>query len=320
MHTLVTGGTGFIGSHLVDRLLQHGDTPIVVLDNLHRGSWGKLAAHQNNSRLRLVNGDIRDAGLVRDLSSGADTIFHLAAQSNVMGAVSDISYSFETNVAGTLNVLEAARAAGVRRVLFSSSREVYGEVEHLPVAEDQPLAAKNAYGASKAAGELYCRVFGATYGLEVAVLRLANVYGPRDSGRVIPLWLDAVAAGQNLTVYGGQQVIDFVWVEQVVEALVRAAAAPVAGRAINIGSGQGTPILALAERIIALAGATVALDRQPARSVEVPRFVADVTLMQTLLGIEPPVDPLFALERLWREQNNREGPGEGSALPSIPPQ
>jgi nucleoside-diphosphate-sugar epimerase len=301
MHILVTGGAGFIGSHLVDRLMHDGDAPLVVLDNGHRGSWKKLAAHHNNPRVRMVTGDIRDRALLREVSAGADTIYHLAAQSNVMGAVSDISYSFETNVAGTFNVLEAARAAGVRRVVFSSSREVYGEVEHLPVAEDQPLAAKNAYGASKATGEMYCRVFGATYGLEVAVLRLANVYGPRDSGRVIPLWLDAVAAGRDLTVYGGQQVIDFVWVEQVVEALVRAAAAPVAGRAINIGSGQGTPIMALAERIIALAGATVALDRQPARSVEVPRFVADVSLMRALLGIEPPDDPLFALDRLWRE-------------------
>jgi UDP-glucose 4-epimerase len=305
---IITGGAGFIGSHLVDRLVRDGAGQLIVIDNLHRGSWEKLAAHRRNPLVQFVEGDIRDAALLRETIAGADTVYHLAAQSNVMGAVSDISYSFETNVAGTFNVLQAARAAGVRRVVFTSSREVYGEVETLPVAEDHPLNAKNAYGASKAAGELYCRVFGASYGLETAVLRLANVYGPRDSGRVIPLWLDALAEGRDLTVYGGEQVIDFVWVDQVVEALVRAAAAPVAGRPINVGSGQGTPILQLAERLIALAGAEARLDRQPARSVEVPRFTADISLMRELLGVKPPADPLFGLPQLWQARRQEVQP------------
>jgi nucleoside-diphosphate-sugar epimerase len=301
MKVIVTGGAGFIGSHLVDRLARDG-AEIVVIDNFHRGRPEHLAGQRGNPALRLVEGDIRDAGLLAEQFAGADTVYHLAAQSNVMGAVSDVSYSFETNVAGTFNVLQAARARDVRRVVFTSSREVYGEVASLPVSEERPLNAKNAYGASKAAGELYCRVFQSTYGQQIAVLRLANVYGPRDSGRVIPLWLAAAAAGEELTVFGGGQVIDFVWVDQVVEALVRAAAIDLDGAPINVGSGAGTPILDLAERVLGLAGGRSKLERRPARSVEVAQFQADVSRMRSLLGLEPPADPLFGLERLWREQ------------------
>ena len=120
---------------------------------------------------------------------GADVVFHLAAQSNVMGAVDDPDYSVTTNVIGTYNVLRAAAEAGVRRVVFTSSREVYGDPAVLPVDETRPLLAKNAYGASKVSGEAYCRTFAGTRGLEVEVVRLTNVYGPGDSGRVIPLWI-----------------------------------------------------------------------------------------------------------------------------------
>ncbi len=299
MKIVITGGAGFIGSHLVDRLAHAGAAEIVAIDNMHRGRHAHLAHHAENPAVRLVEADIRDADLMRDLCAGADVIYHLAAQSNVMGAVSDLSYSFATNVAGTVNILEAARAGGVRRVIFSSSREVYGEVDRLPVAEDAPLNAKNAYGASKAAGELYARVFLNTYGVETAVLRLANVYGPRDRDRVIPLWLDAASQGQEMIVYGGQQLIDFVYVDQVVEAMLRAASADIIGQPINVGSGQGTPLLQLAERVMALPGASSRLDLRPARSVEVARFTAEIGLMRARLELEPPADPLFALESLW---------------------
>lgn len=298
MKVVITGGAGFIGSHLVDRLVRDQLGEIVVVDNLARGRRENLAAHASNPAVTFVEGDIRDPELLASAFQGASTVFHLAAQSNVMGAVTDIGYSFTTNVVGTYQVLVAAHACGVGRVVFASSREVYGEAESLPVAETHPLNAKNAYGASKAAGELYCRVFRETYGLETAIVRLANVYGPRDYGRVIPLWLDAISAGRDLTVYGGEQVIDFVWVEQVVEALLRAAEVN-SPLPINIGSGRGTPILELAERMLAASGSGSRLDRQPARSVEVARFTADITRMRTLLELEPPADPLFGLIQLW---------------------
>lgn len=300
MKIIVTGGAGFIGSFLVERLLHGGENEVVALDNFARGRQANLAAHADNPALHLLHGDIRDRALLEHTFGGADVVYHLAAQSNVMGAVSDLDYSFTTNVHGTYNVLAAARNANVRRVVFSSSREVYGEVDTLPVAEDRPFGAKNGYGASKAAGELYCNVFHATYGLETAVLRFANVYGMRDFGRVIPLWFDAVKNGQNLIVYGGKQVIDFVHVDQVVETMIRASTAPIIGQPINIGSGQGTPILVLAERILALSASESQLDLRPARSVEVARFTADVRLMRDMLNIEPPADPLFALDSLWQ--------------------
>lgn len=299
MKVIVTGGAGFIGSHLIDRLAGEAVDEIIALDNLHRGRREHLAHHADDPAVRLVEVDIRNAEALQALCAGADTIFHLAAQSNVMGAVEDLSYSFATNVAGTVNVLEAARAANVRRVVFTSSREVYGEVASLPVGEEAPLRAKNAYGASKAAGEIYARVFQNTYGVETAILRLANVYGPRDRDRVIPLWLEAAGAGRDLIVYGGQQVIDFVHVDLVVEALLRASGADIVGQPINIGSGQGTPILQLAERIMDLPGAHTRLDVRGARSVEVARFTADVGLMQERLQLNPAADPLYGLAALW---------------------
>jgi nucleoside-diphosphate-sugar epimerase len=166
------------------------------------------------------------------------------------------------------------------------------------VDEDHPLDSKNTYGASKVAGEVYCRVFASNLGLETAILRLSNVYGPRDYGRVIPLWLERANRGENLIVYGGQQVIDFVWLDQIVEALLGASRADIVGQPVNVGSGQGTPILNLAERILQLVPTISRLDLQPARAVEVAKFTARVDRMRALLGLEPPADPLFGLPQL----------------------
>src|SRR3712207_6610959 len=156
MHIIVTGGAGFIGSHLVDALLDGRDDSVLVVDNMRRGRLANLAHHDRDPRFRLLVGDIRDQAFVHAALRGADIVYHLAAQSNVMGALSDPRYSFETNVAGTFNVLDAAHRHGVGRVVFASSREAYGETRQVPVHEEQPLLAKNLYGASKAAAESYC--------------------------------------------------------------------------------------------------------------------------------------------------------------------
>lgn len=319
MTVLITGGAGFIGSHLVDALLARSDghdsplpasplptahrplpreSDVVVLDNFRRGHAGNLAHHAGNPRLRVVEGDVRDAAAVRAAMAGADTVFHLAAQSNVLGAVSDPRYSFETNVAGTFNILEAAAAAGVRRVMFASSREAYGEPRTLPVAEDAPLNAKNGYGASKAAGELYCRAFARAGAVHTAILRLANVYGPRDFDRVIPRWVGLAEAGAPLELYGGDQVIDFVPVRTVVEAFLRAAETDEPVEPVNVGSGAGTPILTLAQRILALTASRSELRVLPARGAEVRCYVADTGRMRTVLGVLPPADPLVDLPLL----------------------
>jgi nucleoside-diphosphate-sugar epimerase len=301
MKILVTGGAGFIGSHLVDRLVADDWGEVVILDNLFRGRLSNIEHHRGNPRVQFCEGDIRDYPTVLDAARGAELIFHLAAQSNVMGAVTDVDYSFTTNVVGTYHVLKAAKASGVRRMMFTSSREAYGEARYLPVDEDHPLGSKNTYGASKVAGEMYCRVFSGNFGLETAVLRLSNVYGARDYGRVIPLWLERANRGENLIVYGGEQLIDFVWVAQVVEALLRASSANIVGQPVNVGSGQGTPILSLAERILQLIPTASRLDRLPARAVEVAKFTARVDRMRELLGLEPPADPLFGLPELVTE-------------------
>ncbi len=293
MTVLVTGGAGFIGAHLVASLVDEG-AEVVVLDNLRRGAKEKLPTD-----VRFIDGDVRDRETVRAACAGATRVYHLAAQSNVLGAVSDMDYSFTTNVVGTYNVLVAAREAGVGRVVFASSREAYGEVETIPVREDRAMNPKNAYGASKAAGEVYCRAVQGTYGLDVSVLRLANVYGPGDHDRVIPIWLDRARRGLTLDLYGGAQVLDLVPVELVVEALRKAGETPLDGLPVNIGSGRSTTLHDLAARIQTLPGVSVDVRVLPPRAVEVTRYVADVAAMKGVLGLTPPFDPLEGLDALW---------------------
>jgi UDP-glucose 4-epimerase len=295
---VVTGGAGFIGSHLVDRLLADTHAEVVVLDNLHRGRLTNLAQHTDSPRLSVIQGDIRNPDIVAETLRGAEVVYHLAAQSTVMGAVEDLDYSFSTNVIGTFNVLKAASHESVKRVVFASSREVYGEPIELPVDEGQPLLAINFYGASKVMGEAYCRAFRRASGLNAIILRLANAYGPRDFGRVIPLWVDQATAGQDLMVYGGKQVLDFVWVGQVVEALMRAAELEGPTPPINIGSGTGTRIVDLARRIRLMAGSHSQIQLVPARAVEVVQYVARIDRMRQLLRMEPTSDPLANLPEL----------------------
>jgi UDP-glucose 4-epimerase len=292
---LVTGGAGFIGAHLVAALASSSDE-IVVIDNFKRSSRESLARWVSPGRVRLLEGDIRRFDAMAAAVRGCETVFHLAAQSNVMGAVDDPEYSITTNVLGTFNVLRAAAEAGAKRVVFTSSREVYGEASALPVHEGEPLLAKNPYGASKVAGEAYCRTFANTHRMPVEVVRFANVYGTGDSGRVIPLWLTAAQEGRDVQIYGGDQVIDFLWVETAVTALLYAAARGLPGP-VNIGSGVGTKIVDLAARIVDVTRSKSRIVRAPPRGVEVAKFVADTRAMRSL-GLEPESDPLSHLGEL----------------------
>jgi len=292
---LVTGGAGFIGAQLVSRLAAAG-TAVTVLDNFKRARRDRLSELSQTGRVTVVEGDIRSFDTLAHVMRGVDLVYHLAAQSNVMGAVDDPDYSITTNVMGTFNVLRSAAEAKVKRVVFTSSREVYGEAQRLPVGEGHPWLAKNPYGASKVAGEAYCRTFANTHGLAVEVVRLANVYGPGDSGRVIPLWISAARAGRDIQVYGGEQVIDFLWVGTAVEALLFAAKNGLPGP-VNIGSGVGTKIMDLASRVLEVTSGQSRVVRTPAREIEVAKFVADVTLMRSL-GMTPEADPLQHLAEL----------------------
>lgn len=298
---VVTGGAGFIGSHLVDAILSANEGTVTVLDNLHRGRIENLGSWRGDPRLTVTIGDIRDPATVRKALAGATLVYHLAAQSTVMGAAKDPDYAFSSNVVGTYNVLKAAAQQGVRRVLFSSSREVYGEPVSLPVDESHPLFSINTYGASKVAGEALCRAFAREGGLDTTVLRLANVYGDRDFGRVIPHWIVQARAGGDLTVYGGDQILDFIWVGDVTTALMRAADATLALPPINVANGTGTKILDLARRVMHLAGSPGEVHVVPRRSIEVTRFVGSTDRMSQFLGVAPATDPLAHLAGMIRE-------------------
>ena len=289
MRVTVTGGAGFVGHHLVRALVERGDE-VVVLDSARRFGFDRPGL----DGAERVQADIRNLLACRSAFEGSEAVVHLAAQSNVMGSHEDPDYCFSTNVLGTWNVLEGARAAAVRHLVFSSSREVYGDPPALPVREDAPLRAKNAYGASKVAGEalLAARPAGSP---DVSVLRLANVIGSGDRGRVVPLWVTAARAGQPLVIFGGAQEIDFVPVGTVVGCVLRLLErGPVEG-AINVGGGRRTSLPALAERIRAAVGSSSPIEVHPPRGPEVTAFEADVTRMRSLLGVEPPEDPLADL-------------------------
>jgi UDP-glucose 4-epimerase len=208
-----------------------------------------------------------------------------------MGSAQDGNYCFAANVEGTFNVLEAARVAGVRRVVFSSSREVYGDPETLPVPESAPLAPKNPYGTSKAAGEVYCQAW-RNNGIEVVILRLANAYGARDRERVIPTFIENALAGRPLVLYGGGQVIDFVWIQDVVGALIRAGFGEYVRGPVNIASGHGLALSEVAERVLLVTGSSSRIRYEAARTIEVIKFEADITMSQHLFHLERCLDPL----------------------------
>jgi UDP-glucose 4-epimerase len=308
---LVTGGAGFIGSHLVDRLARDPSNRVIVLDNLRRGSVANL--EQSIDRVRFVEGDIRDRAVVEQLTAGVEVVYHLAAQSNVLGAVADLDYSFSTNVAGTFEVLRAAAQSGVRRLIFTSSREVYGDPAEIPVPETAPVHPKNAYGASKAAGEMYCRVLSSP-AFATVILRLANVYGPRDFDRVIPIFVNQALGGLPLTLYGGKQILDFVWVDMVVDCLVKAGHSDFPAGPLNIGSGSPTKLLSLAERVVSQTGSGSQLHIVPSREVEVSQFVADIALLRDVLSVKPIRDPLQYLPEVIRFIRERSSRSNGEAV------
>jgi len=234
-----------------------------------------------------------------------DLVFHLAAQSTVLGALQNPDLTFQTNVVGTYEVLRAAVTNGVKRVIFSSSREVYGDQKSLPVPESAPVSPKNSYGVSKTAGEIYCRHF-AQDGIEVVVLRLSNVYGARDRGRVIPLFIERAAAGELLTVFGSAKIVDFLWVEDLVDVLLRASTRSCPENPVNVGSGNGVNLVEVAQRICALTESGSSVRIVAERDPEVGAFTADVTEARKLFDLRCPQDPIEHIDKLI-EQFRSEG-------------
>jgi UDP-glucose 4-epimerase len=291
MRAVVTGGAGFIGSNLVDALLERGDE-VTVVDNLATGKRENL-----NGDARLLETDIRD----ETLSLEADVVFHLAAQADVNTSVHRPLYDADVNVRGTVNVLEAARRAGAQVVFSSTGGAIYGDVER-PAPETDERRPVSPYGIAKLAGEEYLLGWNRIHGSRHSVLRFANVYGPRQDsgleGGVVAIFLERMAAGQPTAVYGdGGQTRDFVYVGDVVAALLAVAAAP--GGPYNVGTGEETSVSQLHELCRAVSGVGQLPSYEEARLGDARRSVLDVSLIERELGWRPRVSLEDGLRRTW---------------------
>jgi UDP-glucose 4-epimerase len=297
MKCMVTGGAGFIGSNLVDALLARGDQ-VAVVDDLSTGRRQNLDSALE-AGATLVEADIRDAAALAELARALEpeVIFHLAAQIDVRRSVAEPAFDAGINVGGTANVLEAARTAGARRLVFSSTGgAVYGEGDgqELPLGEGAPIAPMAPYGQSKFAGEGYLALYRRLYGLSAAALRLGNVYGPRQDplgeAGVIGIFCGLLLEGGRPTVFGdGKQTRDYIYVDDVVAALLAAAASDAPGP-INVGTGIETDVLELIERLRELReGAGFEPEFAPARTGEVQRIAIDPGRAERELGWRPRV-------------------------------
>ena len=294
---LVTGGAGFIGAHLVDRLLADG-ARVRVLDDFSTGSDDNLAAaRRHGDRLEVVRDDVRDLPAVERAARGAAVIFHQAAMRSVPRSVADPLGANAHNVTGTLHVLEAARRAGIRRVVYASSSSVYGDRPDLPKREDQPPAPISPYAVSKVAGEQYAAVWTRLYGVETVGLRYFNVFGPRQDPKseyaaVIPRFILWALGGEPLEVHGdGAQSRDFTYVDNVVDANVLAATAPGGGGEVfNVGCGARVSLLEIIARLERTLGRPLARRHTPPRPGDVPHTLADIDRAKRVLGYTPLVD------------------------------
>ncbi len=293
---LVTGGAGFIGSHLVERLLGDGHR-VRVLDNFSTGAPANLAFAEKHDRLEVIEGDIRDLATVERVARGVAAIFHQAAMRSVPRSVDDPLGANENNVTGTLHVFEAARRLGVGRVVYASSSSVYGDRPDLPKREDQPPAPISPYAVSKAAGEQYGAVWHRLYGIETVGLRYFNVFGPRQDptseyAAVIPRFILWGLRGEPLEIHGdGTQSRDFTYIDNVVHAnLLAAEAAGAGGQAFNVGCGERISLLAVVERLEKILQRSVTRRHTPGRAGDVPHTLADLGRAKRSLGYEPLVD------------------------------
>lgn len=321
---LVTGGAGFIGSHTVERLLKDGHA-VVVVDNLSSGTWANLAA--TGGAAECVELDVRDAPALTALvrSTGVAAIIHLAAWASVSASLAQPPEAHAINVVGTLNVLEAARLAGVRRVVLASSTAVYGAAPPIPTSEDCPLQPASPYAAHKAAAEMLCTAYRAAFGLETVILRYFNVYGrrqPADSpyGGVVANFAHNLAVGRPVRVDGdGSQTRDFIHVSDVAAITARAAVGPDPGEgAINVGSGRQTSIIELLEAMQLVLGRTGTITSSPTRPGDVSRSQADIRRLRARLQYQPRVDLRTGLEDLLAscQPQEREAVEHLTARPS----
>ncbi|WIM99579.1 NAD-dependent epimerase/dehydratase family protein [Actinoplanes oblitus] len=307
---LVTGGAGTIGSHVVDELVRGGAAEIVVLDNFVRGRRDNLAWALENGPVKLVEGDIRDVGLVREVTAGKDLVFHLAAI-RITQCAEEPRLANEVLVDGTFNVIEAAAEAGVKKVIASSSASVYGLAEEFPTTErHHPYHNDTFYGAAKAFNEATLRSFKAMKDLDYVALRYFNVYGPRMDiyglyTEVLIRWMERIESGTPPLILGdGLQTMDFVHVADIARANILAARADVTDEVFNVASGTETSLKELAAALSAVMKSDLAPEHGPARAVNgVTRRLASTDAAADRLGFRAEIGLHEGLQQLvdwWR--------------------
>jgi UDP-glucose 4-epimerase len=309
----VIGGAGFIGSHIVDQLLDEGPAEIRVFDNLVRGCRDNLRAALAAPQVRLIQGSITDLAGLRAAVSGADYVFHLAAL--WLGeCVSEPRAAVEVNVVGTYNVIEACRDARVKRVVYSSSASVYGNALTLPMTEEHPFNNRTMYGATKIAGEQLFRAFNDMHKLNYAGLRYMNVYGPRMDYKgtyvsVIMKVLDRIAAGQAPVIHGdGSQAYDFIHVEDVARANILALKSQASDEFFNVGCGTRTTINELVEMLLRLTGSRLRPEYHPQEHIFVTHRLGSTEKAERLLGFKAriPLEEGLRSVVAWRQQDQEQ--------------
>jgi UDP-glucose 4-epimerase len=299
---LVTGGAGFIGSHLVERLLAHGFL-VRILDDFSTGKSANLP--QNQAGLEIVEGDVADSQVVHQAVQGVTAIVHLAAVASVQASVEDPAGTHASNFMGTLNLLEACRRHKVRRFLFASSAAVYGNGAPLPISETAPVQPLTPYASDKLASEHYLDFYGREYGLEPGIFRFFNVFGPRQDpsspySGVISIFVNRALSQQPLTVFGdGHQSRDFIYGTDLVAVLVKALTAQtVASGPVNVGTGIQTSLLELVAQLRALVGRPIEVTHQPARQGDVKHSLADISLLRQRFSFQQGVSFGQGLQKL----------------------
>ena len=314
MRALVTGGAGFIGSNVAGLLLERGHE-VVVYDDLSSGYRENLPA-----AVAFHQGDVRDAEAVRLAADGCSAILHLAASVGNKRSIDDPRHDAEVNLIGMVSVLEAARAQGIEKVVFSSSAGIFGELKMLPINEDHPQEPDSPYGVSKLAAEKLSLAYNKLYGMHNVCLRYFNVYGPHQRydayGNVIPIFVELALSGRDLMVFGdGEQTRDFVHVHDVALANVAAAESADAHGVFNLGSASRVTINWLAETVVELTGATVGIDHGPERPGDVRDSLADIEKARATLGYAPTVGLLDGLRQYvsWLKSDRLRPTGAAEA-------
>jgi UDP-glucose 4-epimerase len=304
MNYIVTGGAGFIGSHIVEELA-HKRHDVVIIDNLFSGKFDNIEPFLDGEKVRFVKGTITDLPLLQELFQGADGIFHQAAIASVPRSIDNPVATNEANVTGTLNVLLAARDAGVRRVVFASSSAVYGDTPTLPKREDMTPNPRSPYAVSKLAGEQYLSVFHEVYGISTISLRYFNVFGPRQDpdspyAAVIPKFITSILNHRSLSIFGdGEQTRDFTYVKDVVQANIRAMESGAQG-VFNVACCRQISIQKLAALIMEVTGISVPLSFEPLRPGDIRDSCADIHRAADAFGYSPRYTVRSGLEETMR--------------------